>query len=167
MIHTAFIALGSNLGDREKHLREAVDSLIRFPGISLSGLSPIYETEPVGVPDQNWYLNGAVRIFTDLTPLRLLDLCQWIEEQGGRDRSFPAGPRTIDLDLLLFDDRVIDTSRLRLPHPRLHLRSFVLTPLADLDPAYVHPVLKKTVRRLLAGLEDPHVIRRYREVSVA
>ncbi|MBI5197170.1 MAG: 2-amino-4-hydroxy-6-hydroxymethyldihydropteridine diphosphokinase [Nitrospirae bacterium] len=167
MLHTAFIALGSNLGDRMRNLQEAFDSLTRPSGVVLSERSPVYESEPVGHPEQGWFLNGVVRISTSFSPMDLLELCQSIEEKQGRKRSIPAGPRTIDLDILFFDEEVIHNACLILPHPRLHLRSFVLTPLVELDPEFFHPVLRKTVRQLLKELHDPHVVRKYREVSHA
>jgi 2-amino-4-hydroxy-6-hydroxymethyldihydropteridine diphosphokinase len=149
----AFIALGSNLGDREAAIRAAVAELGGTPGIDVVALSSLEETDPVGYLDQPRFLNGAAELRTELTPRELLGLLLSVEARFGRDRSVgpPQGPRTLDLDLLLYDSEEIHEPGLELPHPRLHERLFVLRPLAELDPALEVPG-KGPIQGLLAGL---------------
>lgn len=158
---TVYIALGSNVGDRLENLRRAVESL----ALDLDQLqaSPVYETDPVGYDDQERFLNAVVRGETDLSPHRLLERVQEIETQLGRERPFPNAPRTIDLDILLYDDRILDSSDLTIPHPRLHERLFVLIPLADVAPEAAHPVLGKSINDLLRALGKPTDIARIDE----
>jgi 2-amino-4-hydroxy-6-hydroxymethyldihydropteridine diphosphokinase len=151
MTVTASIALGSNLGDRRAFLDRAVRALRSQAGVHSVHLSPVYETAPVGgPPGQGPYLNAAAEVATDLGPADLLRTLLEIERQLGRERREKDGPRTIDLDILLYNELVIDDAGLIVPHPRLHERLFVLKPLADLAPGLVHPVLKKTIAQLLA-----------------
>lgn len=149
---TAYIGLGSNLGDRKKNLDDAVRLLSGMRGIEAVKVSSYYETEPVGYEEQGLFLNAAARLETTLTPRELLDVCQDIEIRLGRVRTVRWGPRTIDLDILLFGDATIDTPELEIPHPLMHERAFVLKPLCELDPDVIHPVLRKTVKELLANL---------------
>jgi 2-amino-4-hydroxy-6-hydroxymethyldihydropteridine diphosphokinase len=153
MIH-AYVALGSNLGDREATLRAAVRRLRALPRTQVLAVSRLRETEPVGYLDQPRFLNGAVELETELQPRELLDALLDLERVFGRDRSgVPAhGPRTLDLDLLLYGDETIVEPGLEIPHPRLHERRFVLEPLADLDPAVEVPG-RGQVQTLLANLE--------------
>ena len=138
----AFIALGSNLGDRNANLLATLQALQDRPGIVVKQTSSFYETEPVGgPPGQGLYLNAAARVETQLSPRQLLQALLDIEAQLGRQRQERFGPRTIDLDLLLFDDQVIDEENLTIPHPRLQERLFVLEPLAEIAPKAVHPIL--------------------------
>lgn len=150
----AFVGLGSNLGDREATLRRAVDELRELPRTEVRGVSTFRDTEPVGIRDQPRFLNGAVEVETQLSPRDLLDQLLAIERSLGRDRSGvpPGGPRTVDLDLLLFGRARIDEPGLQIPHPRLHERRFVLEPLAELDPALDVPGRGK-VEALLAELD--------------
>jgi 2-amino-4-hydroxy-6-hydroxymethyldihydropteridine diphosphokinase len=149
----AHVALGSNLGDREATIRAAVAELAATPGIELLAVSSLVETEPVGYLDQPRFLNGAAALETSLDPRRLLELLLAVERRFGRVREGgPAqGPRTLDLDLLLYGDLEIDEEGLQIPHPRLHERGFVLGPLAELDPGLEVP-RKGQVQTLLAGL---------------
>ena len=149
-----YIAIGSNLGDRARNLFEGVRLLLDAVG-ARARLSPLYETEPVGYLDQPRFLNGVVELAGELPePEALLDMCLAIEARLGRVREVAMGPRPLDLDMLLYGDRVLETVRLTLPHPRMHERRFVLAPLVDLAPAARHPVLGRTAAELLAALAD-------------
>jgi len=149
----AYVALGSNLGDREATLRAAVEALGEEPGIDVVAVSRFLDTEPVGFLDQPRFLNGAVALDTTLSARELLDVLLEVERRFGRVRDgVPAqGPRTLDLDLLLFGKAEIDEPGLRVPHPRLHERRFVLEPLADVDPALEVPG-RGRVEEILARL---------------
>lgn len=155
---TAYVALGSNLGDRRAHLDAALAALAALPGTRPDAVSVIYETAPVGPPGQQDYLNAVARLATTLAPLDLLDSLLAIEQSRGRIRAERWGPRTLDLDLLLHGDAVLAEPRLTLPHPRLHERAFVLAPLADLAPDLV--IRDRTVAQHLAAL-DRAGIRRF------
>ena len=150
---TVYVALGSNLGDREATIRSAVDSLAAHPGLELVAISSLIETEPVGYLDQPWFLNGVAVFETVLSARGLLDVLLETERAFGRERKgAPAqGPRTLDLDLLLYGNAEIDEPNLQVPHPRLHERAFVLGPLAELAPELEVPG-KGTVQRLLADV---------------
>jgi 2-amino-4-hydroxy-6-hydroxymethyldihydropteridine diphosphokinase len=149
----AFIALGSNLGDREATIRSALAALEAADGVEVVAVSSLEETDPVGYLDQPRFVNGAAELRTELAPRALLELLLSVEARFGRDRSAgpPQGPRTLDLDLLLYDSDRLDEPGLELPHPRLHLRLFVLRPLAELDPALEVPG-KGPIQGLLGGL---------------
>ena len=149
----AYIALGSNLGDREETIRAAVDALAAEPGIAVVTASTLIETEPVGVVDQPRFINGVAAVDTDLSARTLLDVLLDVERRFGRQRegAAPQGPRTLDLDLLLYGDEEIDEPGLRVPHPRLHEREFVLGPLAELAPSLEVPG-KGAVQTLRARL---------------
>jgi 2-amino-4-hydroxy-6-hydroxymethyldihydropteridine diphosphokinase len=136
---TAFVGIGSNLGDREGNLRRAVELLSAEDGIDIVSVSEIRETDPVGPVEQAPFLNGAVRIETDLAPRELLQRLLGVEQRLGRVRGKRWGPRTIDLDLLLYGDDVVDEPGLTVPHPRLHERRFALEPLSELAPGLEIP----------------------------
>ena len=148
----AAVALGSNLGARADTIAQAVDAL-RLLG-TVQTVSPLLQTAPVGYADQPDFLNGALLLDTALTPQELLHALLRIEGEHGRDRShgIAKGPRTLDLDLLLYDDVVMETAELTLPHPELHRRRFVLEPLAAIAPDMVHPVLQRSILELLQAL---------------
>jgi 2-amino-4-hydroxy-6-hydroxymethyldihydropteridine diphosphokinase len=154
---TVYLALGSNLGDRSANLRTALAALP--PKVKVQTLSPIYETPPWGVTDQPAFLNMVLRGKTRLTPTNLLKYVKSLETSLGRLPTIRYGPRLIDIDILFYDDLVLDTPELILPHPRLHERAFVLVPLADLAPALVHPRLGKPVRELLRAVDTKGIVR--------
>ncbi len=151
------------MGRREEHLAQALELLTATPGVEVLRRSALYETEPVGVVDQRWFINAVVEIATELSPLELLRACKGIERRLGRRERGRWGPREIDLDLLLYDGLVLEDREhgLVLPHPELHRRRFVLVPLVELAPELVHPVLKRPLRQLLAELSDEKKVLRY------
>jgi 2-amino-4-hydroxy-6-hydroxymethyldihydropteridine diphosphokinase len=151
--HVAYVGLGANLGDREATIRSALDELGRRPDVRVVRVSSLVETEPVGGPPQGRFINGAAELRTSLAPEALLRVLQEAEARAGRRRTVRWGPRALDLDLLLYDDAVVDLPDLRVPHPLMHERRFVLEPLCQIAPAALHPILRKTVRELLATLD--------------
>ncbi len=151
---TAYLSLGSNLGDREALLNEAIQRL-EAAGVRIVRRSTIHETEPQDFKDQPKFLNMAVEAETDLTPLALLAAIQKIEAEMGRQRTIPKGPRTIDIDILFYANQVIASADLEIPHPRLAQRSFVLNPLSEIAPDLRHPVTGKSVREAQSVLNQP------------
>lgn len=160
---TAFIGFGSNVGNRIDYCDRAVTLLSLLPHSRLDALSSLYETEPVddgAAPGPEWFLNGVAQIETNIAPKSLLEICREVERALGRDQKNRKGPRTLDLDLLLYDDCIFNEPDLTIPHPRLHQRRFVLAPLVELDPDRRHPVLAQSLRDLLARLDEASVVRR-------
>jgi 2-amino-4-hydroxy-6-hydroxymethyldihydropteridine diphosphokinase len=153
-----YLSLGSNLGDREANLREAIAQL-KEAG-SVRSLSAIYETQPVDLPNQPWFLNCVVELSTGKTPRELLTFVLSIEAAMGRLRFRDKGSRKIDIDLLLFGNRSVDEPSLKIPHPAMHERRFVLEPLTEIAPNVRHPALGKTVSELLAALPEGQIVRR-------
>ncbi|MGH9857328.1 MAG: 2-amino-4-hydroxy-6-hydroxymethyldihydropteridine diphosphokinase [Acidobacteriota bacterium] len=148
-----FLGLGSNIGDRLANLNEA------FANFSVLQKSSIYETEPVALLDQPWFLNAVIHIDTQLSPHGLLEFCQNLEKRMGRKRDIPKGPRTIDIDLLFYENlTVTDPPRLIIPHPEIAQRRFVLEPLNEIAAHFVHPVLKRRIAELLRDCEDDSVV---------
>ncbi len=151
----ALIGLGSNLGNRREILEGAIRALKDEPGVIVERASSFRETEPAGgPPGQGMYLNAAAALATTLDPFELLRVLQQIEARFGRVRTTHWGPRTLDLDLLLYEDRIIDTPELSVPHPRLASRKFVLEPLAEIAPRAIEPVSKRKIAELLADLSS-------------
>jgi len=158
---TAYVGLGANLGNREAALRGALAALADAPGVRVLRVSPLYETDPVGVTDQPPFLNQVAELETDLAPDDLLALLLAIERRFGRRRRIRWGPRTLDLDLLLYGDAQIATERLHVPHPRMTERAFVLVPLADIAPDLVIPGTGRCVREWV-GLVGTKGVRRWK-----
>jgi 2-amino-4-hydroxy-6-hydroxymethyldihydropteridine diphosphokinase len=159
VVKTAYLSLGSNVGDREEMLQSAIDRL-QAPDLRIKRISSVYETEPVDFKDQRAFLNMVVEAETDLFPMVLLARLQKLEVQLGRKRSGPPkGPRTIDIDMLLYGRFTIHSAQLEIPHPRMHERRFVLAPLLELAPDLRHPALRRSIRDLLEGIEGQKIRR--------
>ena len=147
---TVYLGLGSNLGDRRQNLAQALKLISQM--VIVEQLSSVYETEPVGYKQQPLFLNAVCRVSTELSPEQLLVLAKEIEAKLGRIPSFPNTPRSIDIDILFYNDRVIKTRELTIPHSRLAERAFVLVPLAEIAPELIHPVIGRTIRELVNSL---------------
>lgn len=154
---TVYIALGSNLGDRLRHLARARELMGEF--VHISAESSVYETPPWGVVDQPRFLNQVVRGSTGLAPLHLLNSLKAVERQMGRVKGVRYGPRIIDLDILLYGGRVINYKRLQVPHPRMLERAFVLVPLAEISPDLIVPGANRTAAELLAGIDQAGIVK--------
>ncbi|MGA7194973.1 MAG: 2-amino-4-hydroxy-6-hydroxymethyldihydropteridine diphosphokinase [Anaerolineales bacterium] len=152
MNHIIYLALGTNLGDRSANLRAAIKAL--SPEIKVIAESKVYETPPWGYENQPAFLNMAVKCETALEPESLLKRLKQLEVQLGREQSFRWGPRLIDIDILFYDDLILESESLTIPHPSLHERAFVLVPLAEIAPNFVHPVLKKSIKELSMTLDS-------------
>jgi 2-amino-4-hydroxy-6-hydroxymethyldihydropteridine diphosphokinase len=151
-----YVGLGSNVGDREEMLRSALDRL-QSPELRLRRVSSLYETEPIGLREQAWFLNLAAEFACDLFPRQLLQRCQRVERELGRKRTVVDGPRTIDIDILLFGSAVIKMADLEIPHPRFRDRRFVLAPLAELNPQLRDPVSGQSIAEMLNSLRGQTV----------
>ncbi|PLY06961.1 MAG: 2-amino-4-hydroxy-6-hydroxymethyldihydropteridine diphosphokinase [Desulfuromonas sp.] len=163
-MNTAYLGIGSNLGERLELLRQGRRRLEAAPGVRLLRSSPLYETVPQGGPaGQGLFFNAVLELQTTLSAEALLRLCLQIEAEAGRERLIHHGPRTLDLDLLLYDEQCCDSDELTLPHPRLHERRFVLVPLCDLRPELVHPRIGLSLSDLLAQLHDNGVTLRHKD----
>ncbi len=155
----SYIGLGSNMRDREANLGKAVDLIAQSARILMT--SSLYLTEPEGHKDQPDFLNSVACIDTDLNAGELLKILNGIEMKMGRERPFSGAPRLIDLDLLLYDGAIINEPGLEVPHPRMHLRSFVLVPMVEIAPEFIHPVIHKNMKELLAGLPQGYRIEKW------
>ena len=157
---TVYIGLGSNIGDKVETCRKAVALLDKVGNVI--AVSSFYATEPVGYPDQEEFVNAVVELETELSPMALLAACHVIEDELGRRRLMHWGPRTIDLDILLYGNTIFENSELTIPHQLLAKRRFVLEPLCEIAPKVMHPVLRKTMAQLLQKLKDTHRVTLYK-----
>jgi 2-amino-4-hydroxy-6-hydroxymethyldihydropteridine diphosphokinase len=158
--HTVYLSLGSNLGDRAGNLRAAIAAL-RAAGVRVVKVSSLYETEPVDYLEQPWFLNCAVEAETALAPLDLLRALRGIEAQLGSQKEFAKGPRLLDMDILLYGDKTIESPELQIPHPRMLQRNFVLAPLAEIAPALQHPSWMANAADLFANSVDASRVKRF------
>ena len=150
----AYVSIGSNMGDRLCVCRKGIELLANFDGLLVDGLSNFYFTEPIEFTDQSWFVNAVIKIITDLDPVKLLSLMNTVECRMGRIRSnIRYGPRMIDFDIIFYNDEIINTPELVVPHPRMHYREFVLRPLCDLAPDMIHPVMNKKLKQLLDEIQ--------------
>lgn len=152
----AYISIGSNVGDKQVNCRKAIDHLVELGRII--SVSSLYYTEPVGYKEQEDFINAVAAVETSCSPLELLSRCHSIEDRLGRRRTVRWGPRTIDLDILLYGDLVMNQVDLVIPHPLMTRRKFVLAPLSEINPAVVHPILNKTAAQLLGELQISHTV---------
>ena len=157
-MHLAYIGFGSNIGDRLAHIQNAIQTLSKTEGITLQKISSLYKTDPVGYEAQAQFLNGVAAIHTTLSPLSLLHTLKDIETAIGRKHRIRWGPREIDLDILIYGDLCLQTEKLVVPHPEMHLRGFVLVPLAEIAPDLVHPVFQVSIQTLLNRFEDDKTV---------
>jgi len=157
--HTAYISAGSNIGDKLLNCINGITDLTESGASAIKAWSRFYKTSPVDFSEQDWFVNAVVKIETSLDPFELLKDMNSIQIRAGRNRdAVRFGPRILDLDIILYDDVVMDSPGLTIPHPRMHNRRFVLKPLCDIDPDVIHPVFKKAIKNLLDSLNDDEQI---------
>jgi dihydroneopterin aldolase/2-amino-4-hydroxy-6-hydroxymethyldihydropteridine diphosphokinase len=160
MAHIAYIGIGSNIGDKLKNCEKAISEILRLDRHKLLAKSSLFRTQPMGYTSQDWFVNGVIKIETDLEAHELLQALKTIESQLGREKTLRWGPRTMDLDVLFFDDIEIHNEELQIPHPLIQNRQFVLVPLAEIDRDLVHPILRKTIQQLLSDLKEDQGVER-------
>jgi 2-amino-4-hydroxy-6-hydroxymethyldihydropteridine diphosphokinase len=155
LTNTAYISFGSNMGDRVNNCATGIELLEAECAVHVESVSDFYYTAPMELEDQAWFVNGAVKVSTSLPPLDLLALLKSIESKMGRRKTdVRFGPRVFDFDIIFYNDEIIDTPKLVIPHPRMHYREFVLRPMCDLSPGLIHPVLNKSIAQLIHGISD-------------
>ncbi|MED1205986.1 2-amino-4-hydroxy-6-hydroxymethyldihydropteridine diphosphokinase [Heyndrickxia acidicola] len=164
-MNKAYLSLGSNIGNRNEFLERAIEELVKIKEIKVTALSSIYETDPVGYTDQAPFLNMAVELETSLTTNDLLDACLKIESESGRKREIKWGPRTLDLDILLYNNENIEADNLIIPHPRMHERAFVLIPLLEINRTLWHPLMDAPLTRVLDEIDDKEGVRLWRQIN--
>jgi len=164
MEHSVFIGLGANQGEKIKNCEQAIEAILKIEGICLIGQSSWYSSEPWGKECQEWFINGVIQIKTDLNPYALLTNVKHIEKRLGRKNHDHWGARSIDIDILFYDDLTVKKPELEIPHPRIPERNFVLIPFVEIAPHFVHPVLKKTIRELLQKTSDRKKIFRIEKI---
>ncbi|MBI4652014.1 2-amino-4-hydroxy-6-hydroxymethyldihydropteridine diphosphokinase [Candidatus Desantisbacteria bacterium] len=160
-----YLGLGSNLGNREKNIVNVLAILSQNPKVKILKISSFYETEPVGYKNQGWFLNCVILIKTSLPPLKLLSELKNIELELKRKKNIRFGPRTIDMDILMYGSDILRSKQLIIPHPRMHERRFVLAPLAEIASGRIHPVLRKRISTLLKILADKERVKRYNKTE--
>jgi 2-amino-4-hydroxy-6-hydroxymethyldihydropteridine diphosphokinase len=155
MMHWAYLSIGSNMGDRLHHCRSAMTALCADGSVQLAAFSPFYETAPVDFTDQEWFLNAAAKVHTALSPQDLLHKMQAVQAAACRKiDTIRFGPRILDLDIIFYEDMIVQAEELTIPHPRMHKRRFVLQPICDIDPYVLHPILGRQVQQLLSLLAE-------------
>ena len=160
MRHTAYIGIGSNLESPAENCLKAVEHLNSHSDLTLVERSSLYQSEPFGMTDQDWFVNSVIQLTTSLSPEELLQTCLSIEQALGRTRTEKWEPRIIDLDILFYDDLILKQDGLEIPHPGIPERSFVLVPMNEIAPEFIHPLLKKSMRILLAEIPKPQPVNR-------
>ncbi len=165
MSNKAYLSLGSNIGERFKYLKKAISLLNAHPKISISKISSIYETDPVGFEEQNCFLNIVVEINTSLTAMELLNYCLQVEKDLGRIRNVRWGPRTIDIDVLLYNEEIYESNQLTIPHPRMHEREFVLIPLTEINPTIIIPKVERNVVDALKKISNQKGVRLWKQLN--
>jgi len=164
MEHSVFLGLGSNQGEKIKNCEQAIEEILKLGGGFLLSRSSWYYSEPWGKEDQDWFINGVIKIRTELSPDQLLMKFKEIEKRLGRENREKWGPRVIDIDILFYDDLFLESPEMGIPHPRISERNFVLIPFAEIAPQFVHPVLKKTIKELLDTSPDQKKVVKVSEV---
>lgn len=165
MLHTAYIGIGSNLESPAENCLKATEHLQAHSEVTLVARSSLYQSEPFGIADQNWFVNSTVQLTTALSPEELLQECLFIEQMMGRIRNEKWGPRIIDLDILFYDDLILKQEGLEIPHPGIAERSFVLAPMCEIAPEFIHPKLKKPIQTLLTEIANPQQVNRLHSAS--
>ncbi|MBU8881387.1 2-amino-4-hydroxy-6-hydroxymethyldihydropteridine diphosphokinase [Bacillus sp. FJAT-29790] len=163
MVNEAYLSLGSNIGDRNENLKEAIENLEASPEIKVINTSSIYETDPVGYENQEQFLNMVIQVETTLEPIALLDTCHEIEKNLGRKRDIRWGPRTIDLDILLYNQENIETDKLIVPHPRMQERAFVVIPLLEIQSCIKLPTMEVSLQAVLGDIPDRKGVRIWKQ----
>jgi len=155
-MNTVYIAVGSNLGDKAGNCDRGIEALVKTRGVTVTARAKMYKTAPVDFIEQDWFVNTAIKVQTELEPLDLLKCLKKIEKDAGRLKSdIRFGPRVLDMDIIFYENLAFKSDTLEIPHPRMHKRRFVLRPICDIDPAAMHPTLKQSVKILLDRIEDP------------